>query len=313
MRDNRGSLYLLTGLLLGIVLGLGYAWMFQPLQYTNTSPSALRTDFKDQYRAMIASAYAADNDLLRARSRLALLKDLDPYRVLAEQAQRALAQGFPMTAARALGMLAIALNQPAAAAPQPAAGSPATPQSSASETPSNGVSAEVTSTVTATLTDNGSTQRAGEVPGFILNTPSPITATLIASPALTNTRSSPPLPTTTPTATPGAPFVLSSKELVCDPKQGQDLIKLTASDAAGQPVPGVEAIITWNGGEEHFFTGLKPEISVGYADYTIAHGITYTLHLADGGQSIPNLAATQCRAANGSSIWGAWQLQFVQP
>lgn len=306
MRESRGSLYLLTGLVIGIALGLGYAWMFQPVQYTNTSPAGLRSDYKDQYRIMIASAYTADDDLLRARARLALLKDPDPYRMLAEQAQRALAQGLPMEEARALGILAIALNQPAIAAPQGTPANPATTENAGSETPVDDISGEVTSTLTTTLTEDNS----GSI---TLYTPSPVTATIIASPAPTATSSGPALPTLTPTATPGAPYVINSKELICDPKQGQDMIKLTVSDAAGQPVPGVEAIITWNGGEDHFFTGLKPEISMGYADYSLTHGITYTLRLAEGGQTIPNLVATQCQKAYGTPIWGVWQLQFIQP
>ena len=34
-----------------------------------------------------------------------------------------------------------------------------------------------------------------------------------------------------------------------------------------QPIEGQEIIVSWSGGEESFFTGLKPEISDGYADF----------------------------------------------
>ena len=102
--------------MLGIVLGVLVAWVVQPVTYTNTKPAALRADFKDQYRALIASAYLADGDLVRARDRLMLLEDADPYRALAEQAQRTLAEGTFPQEARALGLLAIALGQPPATA-----------------------------------------------------------------------------------------------------------------------------------------------------------------------------------------------------
>ncbi|MDD2696431.1 MAG: hypothetical protein PHD58_10960, partial [Anaerolineales bacterium] len=91
--ERRGAWFLLTGLIIGAVLGLLYAWVVQPVQYTNTAPASLRADFKDRYRALIALAYSADGDLVRARARLELLEDDDSYRSLAEQAQRTLAEG----------------------------------------------------------------------------------------------------------------------------------------------------------------------------------------------------------------------------
>jgi Tfp pilus assembly protein PilF len=94
MNEKRGPWYLLTGLVIGAVLGLLYAWVVRPVQYTNTAPNSLRADYKDQYRAIIAVAYLANGDLLRARARLELLQDPDLYRVLAEQAQASRCQTF---------------------------------------------------------------------------------------------------------------------------------------------------------------------------------------------------------------------------
>ena len=79
--ENRGPWYLLTGLVLGIALGLIYAWVFQPVTvYRYGLRPPLRGDFKDQYRALIAAAYLGNGDLLRARARLELLKDEDMFR-----------------------------------------------------------------------------------------------------------------------------------------------------------------------------------------------------------------------------------------
>jgi hypothetical protein len=52
-------------------------------------------------------------------------------------------------------------------------------------------------------------------------------------------------------------------------------------DAEGEGMSGVELIITWAGKENHFFTGLKPEIAPGYADFQMEPGMTYRLALAD--------------------------------
>lgn len=111
MRDRRGSLYLLTGLVLGVLFGLLFARLFRPPFYFETTPSQLQADSKDQYRAMVAIAYVADGDLVRARARLNLLHDADLYNTLARQAQRILETGQSAEAARALGLLAIALQQ----------------------------------------------------------------------------------------------------------------------------------------------------------------------------------------------------------
>ncbi len=100
-REDRGPWYLLTGLVLGAFLGLMYAWLVQPTQYTDTKPASLRADFKDRYRALIASAYMSNGDLVRAKARLELLQDADLYRMLSEQAQRTLAGAAPPSRKRA--------------------------------------------------------------------------------------------------------------------------------------------------------------------------------------------------------------------
>ena len=65
-------------LAVGIGLGLLYAWMIAPVRYINTMPDTLRSDFKDQYRILIAASYSATHDLTRAKSRLELLGDAGP-------------------------------------------------------------------------------------------------------------------------------------------------------------------------------------------------------------------------------------------
>ena len=110
MNDDRGSWYLLTAIILGIGLGLVYAWNISPAEYVDTHPSTLRTDYKDQYRAMIASAYIATGDIQRAQARLNLLGDDDPA-MLAAQAQRFMAEGGGYEDAKALADLASALGQ----------------------------------------------------------------------------------------------------------------------------------------------------------------------------------------------------------
>jgi hypothetical protein len=90
------------------------------------------------------------------------------------------------------------------------------------------------------------------------------------------------------------------------------MIQVEAVSGAGQPLSGVLVIVTWAGGEERFFTGLKPEKSLGYADYAQQPGVVYSLRLGETGEIVNDLSAVQCNRA-GNQFWGAWILRFTQP
>ena len=49
-----------------------------PCHLRRRNPALLRTDFKDQYRIVIAASCSANQDMARARARLSLLGDTDP-------------------------------------------------------------------------------------------------------------------------------------------------------------------------------------------------------------------------------------------
>lgn len=299
MREKRGNWYLLTGLILGVALGLGYAWLVDPVEYVDAPPSALRQDYKAQYRTLIALAYLHNGDLGRAISRLETLHDEDITRTLAIQAQQALAEGRPEAEVQALGRLAVALGQ----APAPAAAGetalPSAQQPSATPRPPTATPAP------ASLTPTGSFTPAGSA----APTTSPVATLLTPQPSNT------PLPTLPPSPTPtlGAPFVLQDLTQVCNPYLAAPLLEVEVRDAAGQPVPSVEVIVIWSGGEEHFFTGLKPELGLGYADYEMALGTVYALRLAEGGLPVENLMAMECAAQDGTRYWGGWKAIFAQP
>jgi hypothetical protein len=107
--DKRSPLYLLTGLIIGLLLGLIYAWVINPVIYENSAPASLDEGDKDIYRKTIAQVYAVTGNLERAASRLALLEDPDPILALGSQAQLALAAGNDSDA-RALALLASVLQ-----------------------------------------------------------------------------------------------------------------------------------------------------------------------------------------------------------
>jgi hypothetical protein len=91
------------------------------------------------------------------------------------------------------------------------------------------------------------------------------------------------------------------------------MIQVEVQDTAGEPVPSIELVVTWDVDEDRFYTGLKPELSLGYADFLMTPGVVYSLRLADGGQTVKDLTAAECLSDDGSRYWGSWMLTFIQP
>jgi len=75
----------------------------------------------------------------------------------------------------------------------------------------------------------------------------------------------------------------------------------------------VEIDITWDGGKEAFFTGLKPELGNGYADYSMAPAITYSVQLARGSDVALGITAPTCQSSAGETFLGGIKLTFQQP
>lgn len=274
----------LLALALGFGLGLVYAWLVSPLGAVDASPRALRADFKDHFRSAIAAAYAATGDLERARARLDLLGDPDPAQALTAQAQRMLAAGEPFEDVRQVALLASILQGQEVTGPPPAllptdTGLASQPVSQDTATPE-------------TSPPPAETQPAGD-----------------SIPAATPT----PRPTRTPTPTLGAPYQLVGQDTVCEPELAEGLLQIIVINVARRPVPGAEIVIAWSSGEEHIFTGLKPELGNGYADFVMAPGAIYTVRMADGGTPAADLSAPACTATDGSEYYGGLRITFQQP
>ena len=103
--NNTNPWFLLTGLIIGLAIGLIIALLILPVEQQVALPAELSPAAKAEYRLMIARAYQANADLLRAQSRLALLADPDPVSALEAQAQALLASGDAEADARALADL----------------------------------------------------------------------------------------------------------------------------------------------------------------------------------------------------------------
>ncbi len=283
-----GLLFLIAGFILGLI----YAWIISPIRYIDASPNTLRADFKEKFRSTIAAAYAATHNLERAKARLALLGDLDPIQTLSAQAQRMLANGESFEIVQQVASLA----------------------------------ADLRSGVAAVLPSTTNPPSSIEQPLALTNAPSPSSTTPAAqiSPPLDATSTvlvvstqlafdtPTPRPTRTPLPTQGAPYQLISQDNVCNPNLTDGLMQIDVMDSQGHQVPGVEIIISSGPGEEHFFTGLKPEIADGYADYIMQADVTYTLRVGPSGHPISSLSAPGCPDTHGQTYTGGLKLTFQQ-
>lgn len=275
MEQNRGNWYLLTALILGLIIGLVYSWVISPVSQVDTHPNLLREDYKDIYRLLISRAYRANNNLPRAEARLELIGDQDPALALAAQAQRFLAESGDNELALILANLSSALQN--ANRPLPTVSLP-------TSTPQPGSAA------------GGAEPTAGSTAGTA-GTP----GTEAASP-----------PTPSPTVSP--PFILQDSSPICDPTLGESLVQITATDGAGNGVPGVTLEISLGTDpKEVFYTGLKPELGLGYADFSAEPGLTYQLEVPESGLIITDIEVPTCQTESGDSYWGSWEIYITHP
>jgi hypothetical protein len=103
-------LQVLIASLVGIGFGLVYGWVINPVQFTDTTPEALRIDFKTDYVLMVAEAYKAEQDEEMAARRLAILGSQSPVLMVSEAYTYARGANFPDEDLIALQELAIALQ-----------------------------------------------------------------------------------------------------------------------------------------------------------------------------------------------------------
>lgn len=279
MNESRPPFYLITGLIIGLGLGLLISLVLIPAQSAEGSPSQLTEEDKAIYRDFAAQAFAVSNDLDRAAARLALLGEENPSNQLAADAQRYLAEGRSLAEAEVLARLASALQN---------------------------------------MNSQGSTSGTQEA-SIPLFTPDPDLATAVpAGDTPTQEDNAPTLvptnrPTPSPAPTLGAPFALDERLVICEADKEPGLVEVEVQDHNGKPVPGIRIDISWQDGADFFFTGLIPSVDPGYADYTLTSGFEYTLRVGEVGEQVRGLSIPGCTANDGSKYPGSIYLRFTQP
>jgi hypothetical protein len=276
MTTQRGSGFLLIALFVGVTIGLAVGllltWVIWPVQYYDTDPVDLRPEHKEDYIVLVGSAYAIDGDLARAEARLAKLEEKDIGSVMAGLAERYLREGWGVEETRSLAKLADALGVSTSAM----------------------LVYIATPTPLPTFTPEGPSIALGPPPPMVPTPTPPATA-------------GPPETTTTP----GAVFHLLEKRRFCE-GQGGGRILVYVRDKDEQGLPNVRITISWPEGEDEFFTGLKPEEDLGYADFAMQQGIMYNLAIV-GTEGVEGLntefSAADCPNTE-QPVPSSWRLVF---
>jgi hypothetical protein len=106
---------------------------------------------------------------------------------------------------------------------------------------------------------------------------------------------------------------LTRQELLCEAESGPPRLQIQVLDASGRGVAAMEIRVVWDQGTDRFFTGLKPELGSGYADFTLQPGTIYTVELPGSSALVTGLQLEPCTTGQVEGINGSWLLVFSQP
>jgi hypothetical protein len=307
---------LLAGLVVGLSLSLTYTWVLDPPSLTFTKPALLNLHDKELYAVLIAAVYSVDGNLERAKARLARLEDASVDNAIISMAEHYVIEGRDVRDVRALARLADALGQTSAVVrPFMAAFTPTlTPLPASTLTP-------IPTRPAATLTRIPASSRTPTTMPAPTQTATPPSTSIlagmpIAAPTWTPTATATPTRIIPRTPTPAAnSYRVAQSTALCDARE-EGLLRVYVRDGAGQPVPGIQILVDWPGGSDRFFTGLKPEVDTGYADFEMEPGEVYQVGLVDVlsevGRDVGGDASRLCPALS-NSVRPGWQVVFQLP
>jgi hypothetical protein len=127
-------------------------------------------------------------------------------------------------------------------------------------------------------------------------------------PSPTPTRTATTTPTARPTRTPTATLTPAPRYEVVDLyrtcESDQARLVVMVLDADGQQEPSVELLVRWSGGDDRFYTGLKPEMGAGYADMALQRGTTYQVVVISAESEIAqDIVADACADTGRTASW----------
>lgn len=226
-------------LFVGLGAGLTYAWLIEPVTFTESSPALVQAAYRQTWLIMTAEAYAQDGDWDRTQARLTALRDPDLARTVADLFEQEAARG-DRSSARALALIADRLGA------QTAAMSVFLVTPAVTPTPPPPVSV------------------------IASPTPKPTATAIPTQPAPTITPTSVAL---------SLAYQLVNRTAECTRASTPPQIRVFVQNAAGVGLAGRDVWITWENGADRFVTGLKPEIDAGYGDFEMMPDRAYNVSI----------------------------------
>jgi hypothetical protein len=263
---------IILGVIAGFAVALYVAWVLSPLELTNIHPRQLAPSERAQYMSLVAVSFAqgADIDTTVERLLAVVPPGRDPFQEVADVACDLAQSGYGSTTS---GIEAIRAMK--------------------------------------TLYQLQLKTSCADDLVLVANEPTPIiqvalsTPTLLPPPTKTPTVVPPSAPSPTafevfvPTAVAQDEYVLINVATYCRAAPN-GLIEVYVQDFNGQGIPGQPVRVRWNGGEDVFYTGLKPEISTAYADFEMDNSLTYTIDMPDRSEpGTRQLSPVACTTENG--------------
>lgn len=276
---------LLLGLAMGLALGLVYTWQIAPVIEFDTDPAQLSKEARTDYLIAISLAYRADGDLRLAVDRLLELGLAgDPFQAVADTACEVFRQGMEDIQTRNAIEAMIGLYGP---------------QGRTGCADDSGIFMVAQATPTPFPTEIPTTPT--------LRPPATKTPTLppsvnVAPPTLA--------PTRTPTDIPNEDdYIIANIQTFCSVAMAGTIEVYVQYPGVGE-VPGERVRVFWDGGEDIFFTGLKPERGLGYADFTMDANRSYTVEIPGRSPRSTSLVATQCTVESGERSTTSYRVIF---
>jgi hypothetical protein len=121
--ESKRTVWFSLSIIIGIIAGLFYGWTVNPRRTAASSAVSLRADYKADYVLMVAEVFQKDQDVGLAISRLALLGNDPPLRIVQTAIIKASELGYEERDMQLLGKLSQAL-QSGTSTPLPAGTTP---------------------------------------------------------------------------------------------------------------------------------------------------------------------------------------------
>jgi len=272
---------LVIGLVAGLGLGLYYTWYVNPIVEVETRPAQLDVEARGRYMAAVALSFSHDSDLGRTIERLLTVTGPgQPFQDMASAACDMVQRGYAN---------------------------------------SNTGFREIRSMVTLYQLQ-GSSGCADEI---VLAAAPPTQEVVVVLPTPTPAPPATKTPTVAPTRFPTATvevavptasitqqYVLINVATFCD-TEISGVIEVYVQDFNGSGIPGEPVRVRWEGGEDTFFTGLKPERGPAYADFQMERDISYTIEMPDRSDpSSQQLVAVPCTTEGGDTALTSYRVVF---